>query len=74
MNIFKKISDEFYDDAVSMIIDLVNIDSVYDESTVSEEKPYGEGVYKTLVAFKDLAIFNISSADERSDKHFLSFS
>lgn len=56
MNIFKKISDEFYDDAVSMIIDLVNIDSVYDESTVSEDKPYGEGVHKTLVAFKDLAI------------------
>ena len=53
MNIFKKISEEFYEDAISMIIDLVNVDSVYDESTVSEEKPYGEGVQKALVAFKD---------------------
>ena len=56
MSIFKKISEEFYDDAVKMIIDIVNIDSVYDENTVSEEKPYGQGVYNALNAFKNLAI------------------
>ena len=56
MSVFKLISEEFYDDAVKMIIDLVNIDSVYDESTVSVDKPYGEGVAKCLKAFKDLAV------------------
>ena len=52
MSIFKQISEEFYDDAVKMIIDLVNIDSVYDEDTVTEDMPYGKGVDQCLKAFK----------------------
>ena len=56
MSIFKQISEEFYDDAVKMIIDLVNIDSVYDEDTVTEDMPYGKGVDQCLKAFKNLAI------------------
>ena len=56
MSIFKQISEEFYNDAINMIVELVNIDSVYDESTVSEDKPYGQGVHNALEAFKNLAI------------------
>ena len=56
MSVFKQISEEFYDDAVRMIIDLVNIDSVYDEDTVTDDMPYGKGVDQCLKAFKKLAI------------------
>lgn len=58
MSIFKTISDEYFDEAVKTIIELVNINSVYDEETISADSPYGKGVAKALNAFKELATKN----------------
>lgn len=63
MSIFKLIAEEFFDDAVKTIVDLVNIDSVYDENTVSENMPYGKGVDNVLKRFKQIAIENGLNAE-----------
>lgn len=55
-SIYEEISNEYYDEAVNTIIKLVNVNSVYDETTVSEENPYGVGVTKVLNTFKDIAL------------------
>lgn len=55
-SIYEQISEEYFDEAVKTIIRLVNVNSVYDETTVDEVNPYGKGVTKVLNTFKDIAL------------------
>ncbi|MBR5341807.1 MAG: Sapep family Mn(2+)-dependent dipeptidase [Erysipelotrichaceae bacterium] len=49
---FEKIFNEELND----LIELLKIESVYDENSVSEKMPYGENVYKAFVYMKEKAI------------------
>lgn len=64
---FKKLTEQYYETMLDKLISFVNIDSVYDEKTVSSENPYGVGVTNALnfvynLAKKDgLAVKNIDN-------------
>lgn len=45
---FKKLSKTYYKNAIASLQELVHIQSVYDEKTVTPEAPYGEGIKKAL--------------------------
>lgn len=44
------------EEELGVLIDLLRIPSVYDASSVSENMPYGQGVYNALCYMKELAI------------------
>ena len=47
---------KLFDDSLADLMKLLQIPSVYDESTVSESMPYGQGVYDALCYMKELAL------------------
>ncbi|HZJ89400.1 MAG TPA: Sapep family Mn(2+)-dependent dipeptidase [Bacilli bacterium] len=55
MRDYKKLAAPYYEEAVKKLGTFVNIDSVYDEATVSEKDPYGKGVTNALEFISDLA-------------------
>lgn len=67
MNIdFKKLVKPYKDESISNLQKWIRIDSVYDKSTSSEEKPFGQGVYDALEFIAQLAEkegFNVDRCD-----------
>ena len=53
---YKKISEKYFDNAIKDLQGLININSVYDETTITKEKPYGEGVHNAMQYMKKLAL------------------
>ena len=43
---FKKLCEPYKKDAYEFLLKDLSINSVYDESTISKEAPYGIGVFK----------------------------
>ncbi|MFA6755067.1 MAG: Sapep family Mn(2+)-dependent dipeptidase [Bacilli bacterium] len=65
---YKKVMEKYKDESLKELKGIININSVYDETTVDikNNKPYGEGVYKALCFWKDLALkngFNVDFCD-----------
>lgn len=54
-NQFKDLVHPYKEESLQTLIDFVNIDSVYDEKTVSAKMPYGKGVSEALSFVKALA-------------------
>ena len=54
-NKFKDLVKPYAEESLKTLIDFVNIDSVYDEKTVTKEMPYGQGVSNALAFVKALA-------------------
>lgn len=52
---FKRLVEKYYVVALAELINFVNIDSVYDEKTVSVDAPYGKGVKNALDYVYNLA-------------------
>jgi succinyl-diaminopimelate desuccinylase len=48
MSNYQKLSRKYYDQALKNLVDWLKIDSVYDLTSISEVKPFGEGVYQAL--------------------------
>ena len=73
---YNQIVREYYDEAISKLKEWIQIDSVYDQQTVTVEHPFGEGVHQALEFIASLAeeppvtysikpptlIYNLSSA------------
>lgn len=55
MTDYKKLAAPYYEEAVNKLASFVNIDSVYDETTVTPKDPYGKGVSRALKFISDLA-------------------
>lgn len=55
---FKDLIANYYSEMLTTLIDFVNIDSVYDETTVSSKNPYGVGVTNALNF-----VFNLAKKD-----------
>ena len=45
---YNQIVKEYYDEAISKLKEWIQIDSVYDQQTVTVEHPFGEGVHQAL--------------------------
>ena len=54
-SMFPKLSEKYQNELIENLKKFVAINSVYDESTVSEENPFGEGVSKALQFIEELA-------------------
>lgn len=52
---FKNILNQNKDDYVKRLIELLKINSIYDESTKTEEAPFGKGILKCLEHFLNMA-------------------
>lgn len=66
---YKKLSANYYDVARESLIGFINVDSVYDASTVSKENPYGEGVTNALAFISNLALsdgFTVKNINNRA--------
>ena len=64
---YKKLAKLYYKDALNALIELVKIPSVYDESTVTKEMPYGKEVFNALSwikRFGEIHGFNSKIIDE----------
>lgn len=62
----RKESEKYYQLAITNLQNFIKINSIYDETTISENKPFGEGVSKALTFIADLAEqdgFNIDRCD-----------
>lgn len=65
---FKKLVQDYQNEALKTLKNIIQINSVYDESTINEKMPYGEGVYRAHQFMKELAIkdgFNVDECDNR---------
>ena len=65
---FKKITEKYQNDCLNTLSDLIKINSVYDEKTISEDAPYGIGVKKAMTYMKEIALkdgFNVDTCDNR---------
>lgn len=65
---YKKLAKLYYKDALNALIELVKIPSVYDESTVTKEMPYGKEVFNALSwikRFGEIHGFNSKIIDGR---------
>lgn len=49
------LAQKYYDLAISSLRDWIKIDSVYDEASICEGKPFGQGVFKALDYIASLA-------------------
>ena len=67
MNIdFKKLLKPYKDESIISLQNWIKIDSVYDETTKTNEKPFGQGVYDALEYIAQLAEkegFNVDRCD-----------
>ena len=57
---------KIFDSSLNDIVGLLQIPSVYDESTINEKMPYGLNVYKAFMYMKDMAEkdgFNVQECD-----------
>ena len=54
-SIYPKLSKRYQDELIENLKKFVAINSVYDESTVSEENPFGKGVSDALNFIAELA-------------------
>ena len=52
---YNQIVREYYDEAISKLKEWIQIDSVYDQQTVTVEHPFGEGVHQALEFIASLA-------------------
>lgn len=65
---FKSLVKNYEEEALNTLKSLIQINSVYDETTVSENAPYGEGVLKAHQFMKELALkdgFDVDECDHR---------
>ncbi len=65
---FKELVKKYENETVETLKDFVNINSVYDASSVSKENPYGEGVSKALAFVESLALrdhFKVRNIENR---------
>lgn len=53
---FKKLSKNYYNEALNTLLEFLKINSVYDETTQDKENPYGKGVSQALNYLKQVAI------------------
>ena len=66
MNNLEKLAEKYYDLAIDSLQKWIQIDSTFDESTVTELVPFGEGVHKALEYIASLAEkdgFNVDRCD-----------
>lgn len=66
MNNLEKIAEKYYDLAIDSLKKWIQIDSTFDESTVTELAPFGKGVQKALEYIASLAEkdgFNVDRCD-----------
>ena len=65
---FKDLVAPYKEEALETLTNLIKINSVYDETTVSEKTPYGQGVYNAMQYVKEIALkdgFNVDTCDNR---------
>ena len=53
---FKNLVKDYYKDALDLLLKDCSINSIYDESTITKEHPYGEGVAKCFELLKEVAL------------------
>lgn len=65
-NQFKDLFKKYKNEAIENLVEWIKINSIYDETTVTDEKPFGEGVAKALDYIANLAEkngFNVDRCD-----------
>lgn len=65
---FKSLVKNYYEEGLSTLTKLIQIDSVYDETTVTEDRPYGNGPFNAHKFMKELALkdgFKVDTCDNR---------
>lgn len=65
---FKKLVQNYKDESLETLKNIIQINSVYDEKTVNDKMPYGEGIYNAHQFMKNLAIkdgFKVDECDNR---------
>ena len=63
---YSELAKKYYPDALESLVNFIKINSVNDESTVSDDKPFGQGVRDALDYVGNLAIklgFNVDWCD-----------
>lgn len=65
---FKLLLKDYYEESLKTLTKLIQINSVYDEKTVTEKMPYGLGVYNAHQFMKEIALkdgFQVDECDNR---------
>ncbi len=65
---YKELCKKYEKEATKTLQDVIQINSVYDEKTISKEMPYGKGVYSVMQYMKSIAEkdgFNVDTCDGR---------
>ena len=63
---FKELVKPYKDEALKTLVEDLKINSVYDETTIEEGKPYGNGVYSCFKLLKEIALkdgFDVDTCD-----------
>lgn len=63
---YSELAKKYYPEALESLVNFIKINSVNDESTVSDDKPFGKGVRDALDYVGNLAIklgFNVDWCD-----------
>ena len=63
---YSELAKKYYPEALESLVNFIKINSVNDESTVSDDKPFGQGVRDALDYVGNLAIklgFNVDWCD-----------
>ena len=65
---FKNLVEDYKTEALNTLKGLIQINSIYDEKTISSDAPYGQGVKNAMNYMKNIALkdgFNIDTCDNR---------